>query len=96
MSKADRYAKGTSESKNSELEDISGRLASELRTKIKAMNAFEVFSNEWCAMADTCGRIASISDIELSLSASKSDGTLWETEEQALRFLTEGDAHLFS
>jgi len=91
MSKADRYTKGTSESKNNDLEDISNRLASELRTKIRAMNAFEVFSRDWCNMAETCGRIAAISDVELSLSASKSDGTLWETDEQALRFITEGN-----
>ena len=94
MSKADRYAKGTSESKSSDLEDISNRLAVELRSKIRAMNTFEIFSKEWCDMAETCGRIASISDVELSLSASKSDGTLWETDEQALRFLTEGNLKL--
>lgn len=96
MSKADRYTKGTSESKSNDLEELSNRLAVELRAKIRAMNAFDVFSSDWCDMAETCGRIASISDIELSLSASKSDGTLWETDEQALRFITEGNIFTIS
>ena len=35
------------------------------------------------------GRIAKISDMEASVAASKDDATLWETEEQALRYLLE-------
>ena len=33
--------------------------------------------------------MASISEMESKLPSAKSDGTLWETEEQALRFLLE-------
>mmetsp|Transcript_14390 Transcript_14390/g.31516 ORF Transcript_14390/g.31516 Transcript_14390/m.31516 type:complete len:264 (+) Transcript_14390:363-1154(+) len=40
-------------------------------------------------MAETFGRMATISDMESTLSAGKADATLWETEEQALRFLME-------
>ena len=40
-------------------------------------------------MADIFGRVATISDMESKLSAGKDDSTLWETEEQALRFLLE-------
>ncbi len=40
-------------------------------------------------MAETLGRIAKISDVESSLASSKNEATLWETEEQALRFLLE-------
>lgn len=40
-------------------------------------------------MAEIFGRIASISEMEAKLSVSKDDATLWETEEQALRFLLE-------
>lgn len=40
-------------------------------------------------MAETFGRIASITDMESKLAGPKNDGTLWETEEQALRFLLE-------
>lgn len=40
-------------------------------------------------MAEIFGRVAHISDVESSLPSAKKDGTLWETEEQALRFLLE-------
>ncbi|RYG66323.1 hypothetical protein EON64_10025 [archaeon] len=40
-------------------------------------------------MAETFGRVANISDVESSLPSAKKEGTLWETEEQALRFLLE-------
>ena len=84
--KASRY---TAQEKGDDLEDISTRLASDLRTQINSLSNCATFSPQWCEMANICGRIASISDIELSLSASKADGTLWETDEQALRFLVE-------
>lgn len=50
---------------------------------------FPVLSDPWFEMADVFGRIANISDMESKLPASKKDATLWETEEQALRFLLE-------
>jgi hypothetical protein len=40
-------------------------------------------------MAEVFGRLATISDMESKLSSSKNDCTLWESEEQALRFLLE-------
>ncbi len=41
-------------------------------------------------MAEIFGRVANISDAESALpAAKKGDATLWETEEQALRFLLE-------
>jgi hypothetical protein len=40
-------------------------------------------------MAEIFGRIANISDVESKLPSTKKDATLWETEEQALRFLLE-------
>lgn len=43
------------------------------------MHHYPMFSEQWCDMADVCGRIASISDVELAMSASKAEGTLWET-----------------
>ena len=88
MSKAERYEK---EVKNDDIESLEFRLSSELRGKIRKLNHYPLYSPQWCEMAEICGRVATISDIELSLSASKSDGTLWETEEHALRNLTEGD-----
>lgn len=40
-------------------------------------------------MAEIFGRVASISDVESKLPSSKENATLWETEEQALRFVLE-------
>ena len=40
-------------------------------------------------MAEVFGRIANISDMESKLPSAKKDATLWETEEQAMRFLLE-------
>lgn len=40
-------------------------------------------------MAEIFGRIARVSDMESKLPSAKKDATLWETEEQALRFLLE-------
>jgi len=81
-SKADKY--GAKQSID-EIEEISTRLAADLRKHIRGLGIFDMLSDRWCEMAEVCGRIAAISDVESSLSASKSDGTLWETEEQALR-----------
>lgn len=50
---------------------------------------FPILSDPWFDMAEVFGRIANISDVESKLPASKKDATLWETEEQALRFLLE-------
>jgi hypothetical protein len=51
---------------------------------------FPILSDSWFEMTEVFGRMATISDMESKLSAGKDDAaTLWETEEQALRFLLE-------
>jgi hypothetical protein len=50
---------------------------------------YPILSDPWFEMADTFGRLANVSDVESALPSAKKDGTLWETEEQALRFLLE-------
>jgi hypothetical protein len=40
-------------------------------------------------MAEIFGRVANITDVESKLPSGKKDATLWETEEQALRFIIE-------
>ena len=46
-------------------------------------------SDAWLEMAEVFGRLANISDMESKLPSAKKDATLWETEEQAMRFLLE-------
>lgn len=73
-----------------ELENLAEKLALDLRKNIKQLGSYPVLSKEWLDMAETFGRIANISDMESKLAGSKDENkTLWETEEQALRFLLE-------
>lgn len=86
MSKQEKYqAKGQAD----DLEGLSERLAVDLRKSIRGLGNHAIFSDAWIEMATTCGRIAKISDMESTVAASKADATLWETEEQALRYLLE-------
>lgn len=50
---------------------------------------YPVLSDPWIDMAEVFGRVAHISEVESALPSTKKDATLWETEEQALRFLME-------
>ena len=88
MSKSDRYTSNKGSGAD-DLEDLSNRLTSDLRKNIRQLASYPLFSRGWLSMADICGRIATVSDKESSLASSKDDGTLWETEEQALRFMLE-------
>ena len=49
-----------------------------------------ILSEQWLEMTEIFGRVANITDMESKLSSSKNESaTLWETEEQALRFMLE-------
>lgn len=52
-------------------------------------DSYPILSDPWIEMAEVFGRIANISEVESNLPSAKKDATLWETEEQALRFLLE-------
>eukprot|EP01031_Cornospumella_fuschlensis_P027230 gene27230-32897_t len=84
--KQDKYSKRDD---FDEFESISERLAADLRKSIRQLDNFPILSDPWFEMAETFGRVANISDVESSLPSAKKEGTLWETEEQALRFLLE-------
>lgn len=85
-SKTDRYS---SKAEPDTLEDLSNKLAEDLRKHIRKLASFPLFADAWFEMADVLGRVANVSDMESKLAAEKEDKTLWETEEQALRFLIE-------
>jgi hypothetical protein len=88
MSKSDSYA---SKEVVNDLEVLSDKLAADLRVNVRSIASYPLFSEQWLNMADIFGRIATVSDMESKLSGSKSDSnaTLWETEEQALRYIIE-------
>lgn len=72
-----------------ELEALANKLAEDLREKIVTLDSPNVLSKEWCDMADTVGRIASISEMEARLPKKSQSVTLWECEELALRHVLE-------
>lgn len=85
-----KSAKYSSKEQVDEIEELTDRLAQDLKRNIKQLESFPILSDPWFDVADIFGRIASISDVESRLSAGKEEAaTLWETEEQALRFLLE-------
>ena len=88
MAKADRYSTAKGETDGG-LDDLTRKLADDLRVQIRKLGCVPLFSEEWFDMADVFGRIANVSDMESKLAEGKEGKTLWETEEQALRFLME-------
>lgn len=86
MAKQSKYS---SKKSDGDLEELSEKLASDLRFHIRTLNHCPLLSDSWCNMADVLGRVASVSDVESKLAAGKDDATLWETEELALRYLLE-------
>jgi hypothetical protein len=88
--KMSRYAKAGGPEDDGGVEFLVSRLAADLRVSIRKLELHEVLSPAWLEMADTFGRVASISEMESKLASPKEQsGTLWETEEQALRIILE-------
>ena len=89
MSKETTYYKSGHRA-DKEVEDLVSRLNSDLKQAIRKIDLYEVMSPQWLEMTETFSRIASISEVESKLAAPKDQkGTLWETEEQALRHILE-------
>mmetsp|Transcript_2818 Transcript_2818/g.2810 ORF Transcript_2818/g.2810 Transcript_2818/m.2810 type:complete len:308 (-) Transcript_2818:59-982(-) len=86
MAKQSKYS---SKKTDGDLEELSEKLANDLRFHIRTLSHCPLLSDSWCDMADVLGRVASVSDVESKLAAGKDDATLWETEELALRYLLE-------
>lgn len=85
--KSDKYG---SKQGVDQFESLTDKLVADLRRNIRNMESFPILSDPWIEMTETFGRIASITDVESSLSSGKGESsTLWETEEQALRFMLE-------
>lgn len=89
MSKSSKSDKYSSKEETDELGTLAAKLALDLRKHIRELGSFTILSEEWLESAEVFGRIANISDMESKLPSGKDDATLWETEEQALRYLIE-------
>jgi len=87
---AQKYEKySAKEEPEDAMELLNDKLASDLRRSIRQLENFPILSDPWFEMADIFGRLATVSDMESKLPCTKTDATLWETEEQALRWLLE-------
>ena len=76
----------------SEVDSFAGlteKLAKDLRTHIRGLSAFSVLSDPWCRMANGLERIGNVTEMERQLPKEDKDATIWECEEQALRFIME-------
>ncbi|GMI47387.1 hypothetical protein TrCOL_g3648 [Triparma columacea] len=71
------------------LEYLGEKLKMDLRRNIRCIGNFPVLSDRWCDMADTLGRVATVSEAEAKLPKESEGATLWETEEAALRYVLE-------
>ena len=71
MSKADKYSSSKGEE---DMEELTEKLAMDLRRNIRALSSCAVLSDPWLECADTFGRIATISDMESKLSQEKGGG----------------------
>ena len=66
MAKADRYSTAKGETDGG-LDDLTRKLADDLRIQIRKLGCVPLFSDEWFDMADVFGRIANVSDMESKL-----------------------------
>ena len=71
------------------MDDLNERLAADLRSQVRRLGNYQVFSSNWIEMVQSLNRIANVSDMEVNLPQAKDNATLWETDEQAIRFVLE-------
>lgn len=76
-----------------DIEQMSEALGTNLRTQVHQLNKYPVLSEEWRSTAKVLAHIAKITTMEAKLPKEKAAQTLWEGNEQALRFIIE-DAKL--
>jgi hypothetical protein len=89
MAKAGRYTTTKGESGGSSFATLNQKLEDDLMQSCRAVGSAELFSEKWFELSQHYTRLAHVSDVESQLAPAK-NGTLWESEESALRSLVEG------
>jgi hypothetical protein len=87
--KADQYYKGGGEDAKDNMANLNARLAADLRVSVRKLGNFPLFTPPWMEMVETLARMATVTEMESNLPQAKENATLWETEEQAVRFISE-------
>ena len=80
------YAAGESEN---QIEALSSKLLARTREQIRNMGSFEILSQPWVEMAKNIYKLGRIATSESKFASKKVDQTLWEGEENVLRFIVE-------
>eukprot|EP00002_Diphylleia_rotans_P038614 TRINITY_DN8816_c0_g1_i1.p1 TRINITY_DN8816_c0_g1~~TRINITY_DN8816_c0_g1_i1.p1 ORF type:complete len:308 (-),score=78.77 TRINITY_DN8816_c0_g1_i1:335-1258(-) len=70
-------------------DQLSARLAADLRVHIRSLALYPIFSREWFAMVESLQHISSIALMEDRLQSGATPTTLWEREELTIRFILE-------
>eukprot|EP00741_Cyanophora_paradoxa_P015784 tig00020904_g15239.t1 len=73
----------------STLDNLSKKLASDLRTNIRKLANHPCMSREWLEMADSLQKISNVAAMEQRMPKRAEESTLWEREELTVRFLLE-------
>ena len=87
--KHESYIREDKDDKKVRMDDLNERLAADLRGQVRRLGNYQVFSPNWMDMLESLNHIANVSDMESNLPQTKESATLWETEEQAIRFVLE-------
>eukprot|EP00995_Heteronema_vittatum_P007629 NODE_277_length_1548_cov_292.615077_g201_i0.p1 GENE.NODE_277_length_1548_cov_292.615077_g201_i0~~NODE_277_length_1548_cov_292.615077_g201_i0.p1 ORF type:complete len:317 (+),score=127.48 NODE_277_length_1548_cov_292.615077_g201_i0:50-952(+) len=70
-------------------EQLSKKLSAELRTHIRQLACYPLFSREWSQMAEVIQHLTSIALMEDRVPDEKKAGTLWDREELCVRYIVE-------
>lgn len=71
------------------LDDLSRKLAVDLRKHVKRLDSFPPYTKEWLGLVDSLLHISNIAMMEHKLPRDNDDATLWEGDELTVRFLLE-------
>lgn len=85
--KATNYYKGPEETKDG-MTLLNERLSADLRNNVRKLGFYPVLTPAWKEMVTSLSRMAVVTEVESSMPQAK-DASLWETEEQAVRFVME-------
>ena len=80
------YASGESEG---QIESLSQKLLDRTRKQIREMDNHAVMSPKWLEMAQNLSKIGKICDAESQIDVDKKEATLWDGNENVLRFILE-------
>ena len=87
FSKKDKYASAEQDAGGG-LDDLSRKLAVDLRKHVKKLESHRAYSKEWVTMVDSLTHIANIAAMEHRLPEA-ANSTLWEGDQLTVRFLLE-------